>query len=103
MARKKKLKGDQWWNSDNDQISDRVFSIVRSLEDDQLLLKDENRLYSSLYSNRGMIGMDFDDYTDFDITWDDDAVSFNVIRSCCDTITAKIAKSRPTIKFLPLS
>lgn len=87
----------RWWRSDapKDSMFDTWRQIDRS-DTDRLNSFDR---YQKLYGNRNYVGNTPGGFS-YDLNNWDDKVTLNVIKSMCDTVTSRIAKSKPTPRFL---
>lgn len=90
-----------WWDAPSEDSHHYIFNLVSRLRDDQKYLQSENlqhyRLYNDEnYSNLGLGGIS----RPLNSGTDRRRVTLNVIKSMCDTVTAKIGKQRPKATFL---
>lgn len=98
-----------WWEQEDDQrVAHEVFAVADSIRSDDEIRRLQIQLHASLYANRPMTSLDFDTY------WrgeGDDVlgagagsansdVTYNVIKSCVDTLTNRIAQHKPLPFFL---
>ena len=90
-----------WWLVDKDQVHKHLVPLVNAIEANQSYRKAKNMRNFRLYENRDILGFGANFYsrtvsTDF-VT---NKITLNVVKSCTDTITSKIAKNRPRPLFL---
>lgn len=89
---------NKWWGQDDEHIYQSVFAVVGKIETAQAYLDTHNRRYASLYQNVDLIGFGFSSRQLPSIQ--QNRVTLNVVKSCVDTATAKIAKNKPRPLFL---
>ena len=96
---------DTWWEESDPFES--VFQLVRYIRQDQSEVVEKYIRHARLYSNSAIVGLNpleyrnkyaAASYTGLD---EDTAIRLNVVSSVCDTISSKLAKSKPHIAFLP--
>ena len=90
-----------WWDAPSGESHHYIFNLVSRLVDDQKYIQTENlqhyRLYNDEnYANLGPGGVS----RPLNAGTDRRRVTLNVIKSMCDTVTAKIGKQRPKATFL---
>jgi len=88
-----------WWDSEEDNPQELIYSLLESLKDRVETRADHDVLHLSLFENYYNNALNPAGYKTGTL-FDDDRVTFNVIASCCNTVTAKIAKARPRPIFL---
>lgn len=89
----------RWWLRSGDAVSDGVVDDARRLlESPTIRARHESFLrYARLYGNAEILGLNLNEYAR---TRSDERLTLNVIASCIDTATAKIAKNKPAPQFL---
>lgn len=91
---KDKLKA-KWWTQSED-VHQHVVPLIKGILANQAFRSQDNIRYARLYLNRDFVSfasIGFDEYTG-------QRISLNVVKSCIDTVSAKIAKSKPRPLFL---
>lgn len=94
----------KWWLQDDDKICRHVFAVVKRILANQNYRSVQNLRHARLYSNLEILGLQAGQFAkaaqaDNYIT---NRVTLNVIKSCVDTVTSKIAKTRPRPLFLTM-
>ena len=90
-----------WWDTPPDMAHLYVFTVVRKLLDDQKYRQTENLQHFRLYNDENYEGLGPGGVVrPINASVDRRRVTFNVVKSMCDTISAKIAKNRPKATFL---
>jgi len=91
----------RWWGKSKDEVHKHVFQTVEMLETRQQFRTLNNIKYARLYSNLEILGVYAGIYTapvnDYYLP---NRLSLNVVKSCIDTVTSKIAKAKPRPLFL---
>lgn len=91
----------RWWNFPKEDIYKHIFGTVEMLENRQTYRSLANIKHSRLYSNLEILGVYTGIYTapvnDYILP---NRLSLNVVKSCVDTVTSKIAKAKPRPVFL---
>ena len=88
-----------WWDSSEDNPHDAIYSLLENLDERLTTRVDHDVLHLSLYENYYNSALSPLRLHTNPLV-DDERVTFNVIASCCNTVTAKIAKTRPRPIFL---
>lgn len=98
---KKKLQ-DPWWALEAEEdISRALFDLLTSLEDDQRQRRDKNMQCLRLYGNADFIGMGPYQYAKTNsANLPENRVKMNIVSSMIDTVSAKVSKMRPRVRFL---
>lgn len=95
---------DQWWNAPEKEMHAHIFGVVQSIKQAQSYRSVQNLRYARLYSNMEMLGLNggmFARGSDIGTgLLTQNRVSYNVIKSCIDTASAKISKNKPRPYFL---
>jgi len=90
-----------WWKESNDKLHETLFGIIRYLDQNQAYVQQNNLRHLRLYGNLNVLGLSSHTYSQNQtINAPYDRVTLNVVQSCCDTITQKIAKNKPKPTFL---
>ncbi len=86
----------QWWKAKKEELHAHVQPVVTAIRENQGYRSLDNLRYARLYQNK-----DFDSFVTQRVSdYFGRKISLNVIRSCCDSASAKIAKSKPRPMFL---
>jgi hypothetical protein len=92
-----------WWKLDDDRAHASVFAVVDAISKDQTQREAENLRHARLYSNRALLGLTIGqgsrEATQATVK-SQSRLTFNVVKSCVDTASAKIAKAKPAPLFL---
>ena len=88
-----------WWDSDVNNPEDLIDGLLDNLKKRIETRADHDVLHLSLFENYFNNALNPMAYRASSV-YDDERVTFNVIASCCNTVTAKIAKTRPRPIFL---
>lgn len=82
-----------WWNAESDDdIHSRLTAFYQKLRNDDTPRLELIRRHMRLYGNVPVSSLGMARNT---VTWNDDRLRLNVIKSACDTVAAKICKNRP--------
>jgi hypothetical protein len=93
----------EWWKSKNDtELAQNIASVLKSIAEVDGKRQTQYQISARLYGNADIMGINGLSYTKVSSTQNAlrDRISYNVIQSCTDTITSKIAKNRPKPLFL---
>jgi len=92
----------QWWKAPKDQRSQAVAKIVKALSQYDSKRETQYQISARLYANLNIMGLNGLSYSKIASIQNSlkDRITFNVVQSAIDTITAKIAKNRPKPLFL---
>lgn len=85
-----------WWKSEEPEISHSIFDYVKFLETNQAEDIESAKRHMKLYGGSPM----FDQYSESTFNLRRDRLKLNIIKSICDTVTAKIAKNKVKPTFL---
>lgn len=90
-----------WWHLEPNESHKGVFRVVQAIKQVQSYRFMQQLRFARLYSNMEMMGFPFGFYsrTLLDMA-PENRVTYNVIKSCVDTVASKIAKSKPRPIFL---
>ena len=100
-------KSKYWWNAQGDELAAYIFSLVQTINNAQYRFWSVNFIYAQLYENiDSLVNVTssplFNQY--FDISPVNQVynskLTYNVVKSCVDAATAKIAKNKPRVKFV---
>lgn len=93
-----------WWNDDipDEQRYQHIWAIVQGICQKQKYRSNNNLRFARLYHNMELLGFDPGMFsrTAAQDNYLTNRVTLNVIKSCIDTVTSKIAKSKPRPFFL---
>jgi hypothetical protein len=90
----------RWWLQEPSLIHESVFAWTAAIEEDQSLRKTWNLKYLRLYMNREISGVSTHTYSSASNTSMLNRVTYNVVKSCTDSIASKISKNKPRPFFL---
>lgn len=92
----------QWWRVPKEQRYQAVAKIVKALSQYDSKRETQYQISSRLYANLNIMGLNGLSYSKITSVQNSlkDRITFNVVQSAIDTITAKIAKNRPKPLFL---
>lgn len=95
-------KDKRWWLEDKKDISQCVVKIVKQLSEYDTRRQTQYQISTRLYGNANLVGLNGLSYTKIASIQNanKDRISYNVVQSCIDTITAKIGKNKPKPMFL---
>lgn len=88
----------KWWNQKSDQMYQHINGVVNAIDQSQSYRRTRNLAYARLYSNmdfRNFYGTSFSQNVNLQ-----NRVTLNVVKSCVDTVCAKISKNKPKPMFL---
>jgi hypothetical protein len=93
-----------WWSKPKDEVAHSVFALVEATQSDQTRRVDAERYHVSLYDDRPYGGVDFSDWSNIQMTGDEDSnpndLTYNVCKSVVDTLISRITKHKPRPVFL---
>jgi len=90
-----------WWKESTEKLHETLFGIIRYLDQSQNYVQQNNLRHLRLYGNLNVLGLSSHTYAQNQtINAPYDRVTLNVVQSCCDTVTQKIAKNKPKPTFL---
>lgn len=92
----------RWWDSPKEQIAQDVTRIVKFLGENDSRRQTQYQISTRLYGNNTLMGINGLSYTKIASVQNQmkDRVSYNLVQSAIDTITAKMAKNKPKPLFL---
>lgn len=94
--KKSRTLSGKWWSEEKD-IHDHVFQTVRQIEKQQSGQRQEYLKFASLYSSKALSS--FTSSQSYTLR-SEDRLTLNVVKSCIDTATGKIAKNKVRPMFL---
>ena len=90
-----------WWDAPDKESHVYIFNLVHRLRNEQEYLQSENLQHFRLYNDENYGGLGPAGISrPLNAGVDRRRVTLNVIKSMCDTVSAKIAKQRPKATFL---
>jgi len=90
-----------WWKEPDSKLHETLFGIIRYLDQNQNYVQQNNLRHLRLYGNLNVLGLSSNTYSQSSsVNAPFDRVTLNVVQSCCDTVTQKIAKNKPKPTFL---
>lgn len=96
-------KSRRWWNLKDRELHEGVFSVVADLDAADTRRLNDNLRWARLYGNRDIAGTRPGSFTRTSTPAEPGKparLTYNVVRSCVDAATTKIAQSRPKPLFL---
>lgn len=88
-----------WWNQEKNAHLD-IFDLVKTIDSVQAGEASNTLKNYRLYGNMDSIGMDWFNYNRTTTQSMNSKVKLNIVQSMCDTVTNKITKNKPRVKFL---
>jgi len=89
----------QWFLQDKDMVHQELWGITETLEADGTQRIEDFKTFTSLYKDRMVSGFEPGEWNYSSFLFDD-TYTWNVVRSCVDTLSAKITSNVPAPKFL---
>lgn len=92
----------RWWACPVEERSQAVASVVKQISEYDSKRQTQYQISTRLYGNSNLMGLNGLSYTKIAAVQGalKDRISYNIVQSCVDTITAKIAKNKPKPLFL---
>ena len=95
---------ESWWTEDKPH--EDIFNLVQYIKNEQSGMTEQQIRHARLYSNSAIVGLTPLDYRNKNNSLalsggSDTIIRLNVVSSVCDTISSKLAKSKPHVVFLP--
>lgn len=94
------MASNKWWNCKEDEVHLALVPLVNRIKENQLYRSQENLKHARLYGNLDILGLTSSLYARPQSVVSANRVTFNIIQSCVDTASAKIAKNKPYPTFL---
>jgi len=93
---------NMWWKEPETSLHDHITPILNKIEEDQTYRKTEYLKFARLYSNKELLGFTAGLYSrsSNESLTNSNRLTLNVIKSCVDTASSKIAKMKPKPLFL---
>ncbi len=92
---------EKWWVVGKEKAHQNLFGLVKYVEKNQSYRNVLNLRYARLYSNMEILGLASGTYARTQSNnFSNNRVTYNVVKSCADTATSKIAKNKPKPLFL---
>ena len=90
-----------WWEAEKEEANKYIFAVVRFLMQNQGWIREGHLRNMRLYGNLNVLGLSFNSYgAGSAVNPPYDRLGLNVVQSCVDTLTQKIAKNKPKPMFL---
>lgn len=92
----------RWWLMDKDELPGAIHSVIRSLTEYDSKRQTQYQISARLYGNvnlMGLNGLTLSKIISANNTLKD-RISYNLVQSVIDTVTAKLAKNKPKPMFL---
>jgi hypothetical protein len=88
-----------WSDEPKFEAHQACLNTVESIINDQARKYEDMKRYATLYKDETVVGFDPGEYRK---AYDDfeEAISYNVVRSCTDALTSKITMNKPAPRFL---
>ena len=92
----------RWWAAPADERAQAIAGIVKQISEYDSKRQTQYQISTRLYGNSNLMGLNGLSYSKIMATQNalKDRLSYNVVQSAIDTITAKIAKNKPKPLFL---
>jgi hypothetical protein len=95
----------KWWEYNERQLTESVFNVALRIENNQRSMWRANVGWAQLYENLDTLGYMPNFFAPIFGTIPPSAtmgnrLTYNIIKSCVDSVTAKIAKNKPRAKFI---
>lgn len=88
-----------WYNEPKGEAHSSCYATVEAIYNDEIRKYEDMKRFATLYRDEGIVGFDPGEfrrsYDDFD-----KPVSYNVVRSCTDSLLSKITLNKPHTRFL---
>lgn len=92
---------EKWWVVGANKAHQNLFALVKYVEKNQSYRGVLNLRYARMYANMEMLGLSSGTYArTASNNFSNNRVTYNVVKSCADTATSKIAKNKPKPLFL---
>lgn len=92
-----KLEDHLWWNKQDKEIHESIKSVINTLQERQAYRENLNYINARLYSNIELLTALNRNLPSQTRT---SRITYNVVKSCIDTVASKIAKAKPKPQFL---
>tara|TARA_R110000868_G_scaffold119214_1_gene315860 strand:+ start:456 stop:2276 length:1821 start_codon:yes stop_codon:yes gene_type:complete len=92
-----------WWKRDTKDLPEIINSNVKAIDKSQEYVAEDNIRHARLYGNADILGLSaltFSSSSSSSFNKSDNRLTLNIIKSCVDTVTNKIAKNKPRPLFL---
>ena len=96
-------RGGYWWQQTGETgqiVAGKVFRTLTAIRSHQKRITDKNLKHLRLYGNSEYRSLSADGYLQTPGTVGEERLRLNVIKSCCDTVAAKISKNKPRPMFM---
>lgn len=87
-----------WHEADNADINQSVFDALDLIQAEEEFRMTDYKTYTMLYKDRFITGFMPGEWRNTPIF--DESYTWNVVRSCIDTLTSKVASNMPAVQFL---
>lgn len=99
----KTVDGRAWWLADDSQIFTAVHSAIQTLIGGSKSLRSYWLAFLNVYTGRGIAGMSPWEYNKTKrigaVYGDENGISLNVVASCVDSVSSKLASNKPRVMF----
>lgn len=94
----------KWWEQPEENICRHVFGIIKRVISNQNYRQIMNLRHARLYANMEIMGLQAGQFARASSAdnYMTNRVTLNVVKSCIDSVTSKIAKTRPRPLFLTM-
>ena len=90
----------RWWLESGEQVLSAFTAAVNSADDYDSPRRERLLRHMNMYTGRRQMGYGSGRYFRDDMTVKSKAIQYNVVRSCVDSVCAKMSKTRPEPMFL---
>lgn len=91
----------QWWLEPKENLHEHIFPIVHNIQEKQAYRRLNNIKFCRLYQNLEIMGFYGSMYSrTANANISNNRLTLNVVKSCVDTVAAKLSKSKPKPMFL---
>lgn len=99
------LNRSKWWNEPQDTLFQAVFGVVNRIQESQVGRRINNFNYAKLYQDLNLLSYYGGFYSNNRTVNSSQnraqaRCTYNIIKSCIDTVSAKVSKDKPKVQFL---
>src|SRR5882672_4998414 len=93
---------NRWWTLPKSEMAQAIVAVVNSLAQADSRRQTQFQISARLYGNANLMGINGLTFSKIAASTNalKDRISYNVIKSCVDTVTAKMVKNKPKPLFL---
>jgi len=89
--------GNKWWEEDKGEVHKKLFAYLENLKIKQAGRSEDNLRNLKLYGNSDVLGLRMGE---FNRSSSSNRITLNVVQMAVDTVTARMAKSKPKPVFI---